>query len=226
MKYYILKRTIIGTGASPQSETYSQSVGFDDPNSVRNLSYNPDFKSALEYIDLVPRAKITDVINSTASSVMSKIVSHKFVNIISSYNCSDFNLYPVKLKKSGRIYDNYYLLKFNEDSFIHINNTKSDIQLNFEGTVFDFAKYSKEQFLNLFDSELKGSRFKGKLFFFHHFKVKKVVFDKGFDKHFFSLKMVPTPHPGIYLSETLVEDLIKNGITGAEFKPVMEIDDE
>jgi len=224
MKYFILKHSTEGIGPTfPQSETYTQTVNYNHPDSAQYMNYDPKCKSFVEFVDLVPRAKMTDLISAGCGGVMKKVVSRKIINVLEEFMCTAYNLYPVKIRQKGEVVEEYYLLKSNEDSFFRIDNRVSEVTLRIKDDIFDFSKYSREEFLELFNNELEGSRYKGELFFFYDFDVKRIVLEKGFSYDFFSARTVPIPRPGIFLSERLVEALNEAGITGAKYIEVPEI---
>lgn len=146
MKYYILKNSNekkdVGS-QYPQIQEIGGTMHKDAPDSIYKVPSGrfPDFIPNLNYLNLHPKAKLTDVL-SAAHISNGFILSQKVKNIFDEFNLIEHRYYPAIINHNGTLYKDFFwfcpigdlvdYIDFNRTEFYITDSFNEKFQINIE----------------------------------------------------------------------------------------------
>ncbi|MBV7441293.1 hypothetical protein KRX57_07655 [Weeksellaceae bacterium TAE3-ERU29] len=206
MKYYTLtvSDNLDTIGTLPQVVNTDDNL-FGSPFSPIKINYGeiPEEIPFLE-LEFEKNAKITDLL-STYNPSFGLLVSGKFKKIILNFKLTANKFYPISLLKDSSYIKNYYWFNFYDNLFPYIDMNKSKFSIQKNGQKIECSFESKEFF--------KKKERECLMDFSKTFKVENLYLLNTFPKYdLFEFENFT------FISEILLESLIKNNITGYKAK--------
>lgn len=194
-------------GVYPQISNTEKNI-FGSPFSNRKVNYG-DIPEEIPYLELEfnKNAKITDVLG-TYNPYFGLIVSHKFKNIVSSFNLPNHRFY-----KANIIYQkdllNYYWLNFHDDlrKYIDFSMTEIEIYNKFSFKILDTFILNSEATLDEVNLNLGIDE---------SIRLKKISLKKGFPKYDIMTNNI-LGYGSNLISIKLMNSIKDSGITGFKF---------
>jgi hypothetical protein len=142
------------------------------------------------------------------------LISDKFKQILGEFNCYGFQLFTTYIIQQDKNFYNYwqtniYDFPFQFVDFKKTNFTLKDRDLN-RNVIMNIINFENIDEFNLFVSNIRYPKM---------ISFNDVFFNENMDLDFFSLRYIEGAHKGI-VSERLKNELVRNEMSGIEFKPI------
>lgn len=142
------------------------------------------------------------------------LISDKFKKVLENFNCYGIQFFKTYIVQQNKSFDNYWQTNIYDFPFQLVDFKKTtftlkdrDINRNVISNTISFENIDE---FNLFVSNIRYPKM---------ISFKDIFFNENMDLDFFSLRYTEDSHKGI-VSERFKNELLKNEVSGIEFRPI------